>query len=384
MAIYLDNSATTMVYPQVGETVKNLMCAEFGNPSSMHLMGAQAERVVKESARKLAALLKAKEKEIYFTSGGTESNNWALMGAAEANKRKGRRIITSKIAHPSVSEPLKFLGEHGFDIVAIGTDKDGILKLDELNEAINDDTILVSVMYVNNEIGSVQPIAEISRILKAKKPDAILHCDAVQAFGKYKINPKQLGIDLLSVSGHKIHAPKGAGFLYVSERIRIAPLIYGGGQQNGMRSGTDNVPGIAALAQAAEIMYSDLDKNKSAMCELRSRMMQGLSEMEGVIINTPADDNAAPHIVNASFTGIRSEVMLHSLEDKGIYVSSGSACSSHKRKMSDTLAAIGCDKQRAEGAVRFSFCEMTTMDEIEEALQAIRELLPMLRRYTRH
>ena len=384
MEIYLDNAATTWVYPQVAQTVNDIMCSDYGNPSSMHKMGAQAERIVKDSVKRLAEILKAKEKEIYFTSGGTESNNWALIGAAQANKRRGSRIITSRIEHASVSAPLKFLAEQGFEIISVDTDKNGIIRLDELEKAVNDDTILVSIMAVNNEIGSVQPLGEISAIVKSKKPDAVFHSDAVQAFGKMRINPKQLGIDLLSASGHKIHAPKGTGFLYVSEKTRISPIIYGGGQQNGMRSGTDNVPGIAALAQAAEMIYSSLDENVQKMYALRSRLTEGLSEIKNVVINSPENELAAPHIVNASFLGIRSEVMLHSLEEHGIYVSSGSACSTHKKAVSATLEAIGCSTDRTDSAVRFSFCEATNEDDIDRTVEVIKETVPVLRKYIRH
>ena len=383
MEIYLDNAATTRVSPQAAETVKNIMCDEFGNPSSMHSKGARAERIVRESAKKIADILKVKEKEIYFTSGGTESNNWALIGVAEANKRKGNRIITSKIEHASVAAAVDFLSEHGYDVVKIGTDKNGVLNLDELEEAIDDKTILVSVMAVNNEIGTLQPIEEISNIIKKKNPNVIFHSDAIQAFGKMRLNPKRLGVDMLSVSGHKIHAPKGIGFLYISEKIRISPLIYGGGQQNGMRSGTDNVPGIAALAQAAEDAYSNIDEIRDKMYGLRSRLINGLSGIEDVVINSPENTLSAPHIVNVSFLGIRSEVMLHALEERGIYVSAGSACSSHKRSLSPTLLAIGCDKNRAESALRFSFCDETSEEEIDSAISAISEIVPMLRKYVR-
>ena len=383
MEIYLDNAATTRVSPQAAETVKNIMCDEFGNPSSMHSKGARAERIVRESAKKIADILKVKEKEIYFTSGGTESNNWALIGVAEANKRKGNRIITSKIEHASVAAAVDFLSEHGYDVVKIGTDKNGVLNLGELEEAIDDKTILVSVMAVNNEIGTLQPIEEISNIIKKKNPNVIFHSDAIQAFGKMRLNPKRLGVDMLSVSGHKIHAPKGIGFLYISEKIRISPLIYGGGQQNGMRSGTDNVPGIAALAQAAKDAYSNIDEIRDKMYGLRSRLINGLSGIEDVVINSPENTLSAPHIVNVSFLGIRSEVMLHALEGRGIYVSAGSACSSHKRSLSPTLLAIGCDKNRAESALRFSFCDETSEEEIDSAISAISEIVPMLRKYVR-
>ena len=390
MEIYLDHAATTWVYPQVADLMKNIMCTEFGNPSSMHKKGYEAEKLVRESAKTLAQLLKVSEKEIYFTSGGTESNNWALAGAAQANRRSGRRILTSAIEHPSVSGPLAALEKQGFEVIRIGVDGFGRVNPEELAAAVNEETILVSVMMVNNEIGTLQDIAELSRAVKAVKRDVLFHVDAIQAFGKYVIRPKQSGIDLLSVSGHKIHGPKGSGFLYASGKAKLLPLIFGGGQQNGMRSGTDNVPGIAGLANAAGIMYDNLPENVSRMEEARNLLVSGLSEMENVFVNGPCADReegagfAAPHIVNASFPGIRSEVLLHSLEERGIYVSAGSACSSHKRAPSATLSAIGCSREALESAVRFSFCEQTTTEEINRTLCVLKELVPVLRRYQRH
>ncbi len=384
MEVYLDHAATTWVYEEVAETVKEIMCKEFGNPSSMHMKGVEAERMVKESAKKIAGILKVQEKEIYFTSGGTESNNWALIGCAQASKKRGKRIITSKIEHASVSSPMKFLEDQGFEIIRIGCDKNGIIDTNALREAINEETILVSVMMVNNEVGSVQPIEEISKIIKNANKNTVFHVDAIQAFGKLKIFPKKLGIDMLSVSGHKIHAPKGTGFLYISDKTRILPLIYGGGQQNGMRSGTDNVPGIVGLAQAAEIMYNNFSDNTEHMKNLRERLITGLKGLDEVQINGPLEKNAAPHIVNASFLGIRSEVLLHVLEDKEIYVSAGSACSSHKRAPSAVLSAIGCEKAALESALRFSLCERSKEEEIDRVIEVLQENLPALRRYTRH
>ncbi len=392
MEIYLDHAATTWVYPQVADRITGILCGKFGNPSSMHKKGYEAEKIVRESAKTLAGILKTQEKEIYFTSGGTESNNWALWGAAQAAKRRGRRIITSAVEHPSVSAPLEVLEKQGFEVVRIGVDDKGILDPAELEKAVNEETILVSVMLVNNEIGAVQDVREISRRVKERKPDVLFHVDAIQAFGKQEIHPKQMGIDLLSVSGHKIHGPKGSGFLYVSDKARILPLLYGGGQQNGMRSGTDNVPGIAGLAAAAEKMYDNLSENTARMKAARDMLAAGIRHLEKTVIHGPlgaAEEgqdpaDAAPHIVNASFLGIRSEVLLHALEERGIYISAGSACSSHKRAPSPTLSAIGCSKAELESAVRFSFCEETAAEEIEETLRALSELVPMLRRYTRH
>ena len=346
MEAYLDNSATTCVYQETADLVCDLMVNHYGNPSAMHQKGVEAEQYIRTAQETLAKILKVKEKEIFFTSGGTESDNWALVGTAMANKRTGNHIITSAIEHPAVSAPLAFLEEQGFCITRLPVNKEGLVDVNELEEAITPETILVSIMYVNNEIGAVEPIGEIGRRIKAKNPKTYFHVDAIQAFGKYRIYPKRMGIDMLSVSGHKIHGPKGSGFLYIDEKVKIRPLILGGGQQNGMRSGTDNVPGIAGLAKSAE-------------------------------------EEGAPQIVNASFLNVRSEVLLHTLEDRQIYVSAGSACSSHKRAGSPTLTAIGASKAEMESAVRFSLSEFTTLEQIEYTLDTLREVLPMLRRFTR-
>ena len=281
---------------------------------------------------------------------------------------------------------MRELEKEGFDVIFLPVDEYGIVSLEALEEAVNEDTALVSVMMVNNEVGSLQPVREAADIVHGKSPEAFFHVDAVQAFGKYRIDTRASGIDLLSVSAHKLHGPKGTGLLYISDRIKLPPMIYGGGQQKALRSGTENAAGIAGFALAAKMAYEDLDKDMEDITALRDHMVSGLSAFEGVFINGPAADipqKAAPHIVNASFTGVRSEVLLHSLEDKGIYISAGSACSSHKRTPSATLKAMGLSKERMESAVRFSFSKYTTMEEIDETLDAIGELLPMLRRFTR-
>ena len=269
MEAYLDNSATTRCYGEVRDIVVKTMMEDYGNPSSMHMKGVESEKYMKEAAVQIAKTLKVGEKEIYFTSGGTESNNWALIGTALANQRMGKHIITTKIEHPAVSAPCEFLESQGFTVTRLNVDKEGMISLKELEEAITPDTILVSVMYVNNEIGAVQPIAEIGEIIKKKNPKTYFHVDAIQAYGKYRILPKKMKIDMLSASGHKIHGPKGVGFLYVNEKVKIFPYIYGGGQQKGMRSGTDNVSGAAGLGVAAEIIYKNLEENVTSMRELR-------------------------------------------------------------------------------------------------------------------
>lgn len=383
MEAYLDNSATTRCYGEVKDIVVKTMLEDYGNPSAMHTKGVQAEMYLKDAASKLARILKVTEKEILFTSGGTESNNLALIGGAMANKRAGNHIITTAVEHAAVARPVEFLKEQGFDVTILPVDEQGVIKLDALEAALREDTILVSTMYVNNEVGSVMPVEKIAALVHEKSPKALYHVDAIQAFGKFRIYPKKAGIDLLSVSGHKIHGPKGVGFLYISSKAKVQPMILGGGQQNGMRSGTDNVPGIAGLGVAAEKIYTDLDKKVEHLYQLKERMAKGLEELGDVIINGMPLRQGAPQILSVSFMGIRSEVLLHTLEEKGIYISAGSACSSHKRKASATLTAMGMPASQIECTVRISFSEENTFEEIDYCLDILKEIVPLLRRYSR-
>ena len=383
MEAYLDNSATTRCYKEVAEIVAKTMIEDYGNPSAMHLKGVEAENYVKEAAKAIAKTLKVQDKEIYFTSGGTESDNWALIGSALANHRQGKHIITTPFEHSAVSAPLAWLQEQGFEMTVIPVDEQGNLDLKKLEEAIREDTILVSTMFVNNEMGAVVPVEAVGKIVHEKNPKTLYHVDAIQAYGKYKIYPKKMGIDLLAVSGHKIHGPKGIGFLYINEKAKVQPLILGGGQQKGMRSGTDNVPGIAGLGAAAKMIYENLDENVEHMRKLKLYFAKELEKLEQVEINGPDPEKGAPHILNVSFLGVRSEVLLHSLEDFGIYVSAGSACSSHKRVGSASLGALSLSQERKESAIRFSFCEATTKEELDYTMEALKKLLPMLRRYAR-
>lgn len=381
--VYLDNSATTRCYEQVKDIMVTTMMEDYGNPSSMHRKGVEGERYTKEAAVKIAKTLKVNEKEIYFTSGGTESNNWALIGTALANQRTGKHIIISSIEHPAVSAPAEFLEKQGFTVTRLSVDQQGKISLEELENAMTNETILVSVMYVNNEVGSVQPIAQIGEIIKKKNPKTYFHVDAIQAYGKYKILPKKMCIDMLSASGHKIHGPKGVGFLYINEKVKINPYIYGGGQQKGMRSGTDNVPGAAGLGVAAEKIYKNLDSNVKHMRELRTYFVSELQAMDHVVVHGMPEDEGAPQIVSAAFVGVRSEVLLHTLEEYKIYVSAGSACSTHKRSGSPTLTAIRIPKEQMESTVRFSFCEFTTREELDYTIDTLKKVIPMLRRYAR-
>ncbi len=383
MEVYLDNSATTKCFDEVAEVVMRAMTEDYGNPSSMHRKGVEAESYMRQAREILARSLKCKEKEIFFTSGGTESDNLALIGAARANCRAGKKLITTVIEHPAVLNTMAYLEEEGFQVTYLPVDGQGGVRLDALQEAMTEDTILVSVMYVNNEIGSVQPIGEISRMIRQVNPHVLFHVDAVQAYGKYHIRPKRDGIDLLSISGHKIHGPKGIGVLYIHEKAKIKPINYGGGQQQGMRSGTDNVPGIAGIAKASELVYRHMEEDNERLYEWKERLAEGILEIENTYINGPELKEGAPHVLNASFVGIRSEVLLHALEDRGIYVSSGSACASNHPSVSATLKGIGLSKERIDSALRFSLGIFNTREEIDYCIGVLKELVPMLRRYQR-
>ena len=384
MEAYLDNAATTQAFDEVCREVEKVMMIDFGNPSSKHTKGMQAENYINEAKENIAATLKCQPKEIIFTSGGTESNNMALIGTVLANKRAGRHIITTRIEHASVHEPLAFLEEMGYEVTYLKVDKLGHVDMKELEESIRDDTVIVSVMFVNNEIGAVEDIKKISELIKSKNKNIIFHVDAIQAYGKYKIVPKKLGIDLMSVSGHKIHGPKGSGYIYIKENTKIRPIIFGGGQQKGMRSGTDNVPGIAGLGVAAKKIYEDFDEKIEQLKENKLYLAKRLQELDNVFINGPKPEDGAPHILNASFVGVRSEVLLHTLEEKQIYISAGSACSSHKRAASATMLALGVSAERRESAIRFSLSEMTTKEELDYAVDEIAKVLPVLRKFARH
>lgn len=378
--IYFDNAATTRVFPEVVKVMQDAMESSYGNPSAKHMKGMEAENLVKKAQEVIAKTLKAKPKEILFTSGGTESNNTALIGTALANQRKGKHIITTKIEHASVYEPIAWLCEQGFEITYLDVTSEGIIDLEQLKNAIREDTILVSCMMINNEIGAIEPIEEAGKIIKEKNPETIFHVDAIQAYGKMPIIPKNLKIDLLSMSGHKIHGPKGIGFLYIKEGTKIQPIIFGGGQQKGMRSGTENVPGIVGLACACEKMIKNDYENAQRIREVKEYFQERIKEIEDIKDNS----GQAPHIASISFKKIRSEVLLHALEDRGIYVSSGSACSSNKKQVvSGTLNAIALADEYKDGTLRFSFSIENTKEEVDETIEVLKELVPMLRKFVR-
>lgn len=383
MEAYFDNSATTKVTDSVKDIVIKTMVEDYGNPSSMHMVGVEAEKYIKTAKENIAKILKVDEKEIYFTSGGTEGNNLATVGVAEANNRSGNKIITTEIEHSSVASPMKYLEKEGYNVVYLPVDHFGVVDMEALKEEMSEDTILVSIMYVNNEVGAIQPIGEIGKFIKTINPKVVFHVDAIQAFGKMEIKPKKENIDILTVSGHKIHGPKGSGFIYIKKNTKINPIISGGGQQDGIRSGTENVPGIAGIGQASIDCYDNLEQNVARMTELKDYLIDRLSEIENVTVNSRKGSEGAPHIVSASFGGVRSEVLLHALEDRGIYVSAGSACSSNRPSISRTLKAMNIDKDLLGSTIRFSFSEFNTKEEIDYCIEQLKELLPILRKYVR-
>ncbi len=377
--IYFDNSATTRAYPEVVEIVTKVMLEDYGNPSSLHNKGLDAEHYVRDAAKIVAKHLKCQPEEIIFTSGGTESNNMAIIGSVLARRRHGKHIVVSSIEHASVLSVMAFLQNEGYEVTYVGTDASGHVNPEEFAAAVREDTILASCMHVNNEIGSVQPIAEIAKLIKEKNKDIYFHVDCIQSFGKIPVIPKTMGADLISVSGHKIHGPKGSGFLYVKKGLLIRPIIYGGGQQKGMRSGTENVPGIAGLGKAIELTFTNFDEKMTKVSALKQHLVEELTKLPEVFSNS----HEAPHIASISFVGVRAEVMLHTLENEGIFVSSGSACSSNKKRESAVLTSIGLDEPKIESTLRFSFGEDNTMEEVDEVVAVINRILPMLRHYVR-
>lgn len=388
MEVYLDNSATTRVFQDVAELMKKMMCEDYGNPSSLHRKGVQAESHLRYAKETLAGILKVNEKELFFTSGGTESDNLALIGCALANQRRGKHLITTQIEHPAVLQTMKYLESLGFRVTYLPVDATGRIRLEDLRRSMSSDTILVSVMHTNNEVGSLQPIAEAGTLIKRMNPNTLFHVDAVQGFGKARIYPRRMNIDLLSASGHKIHGPKGVGLLYVGDKVKIQPINFGGGQQLNLRSGTENVPGIAGMARAAEILYQHLEEDVNQLYRCKRYFVEGLQRLEGVKVNGLLPDGScgegtAPHVVSVSFAGVRSEVLLHTLEDAGIYVSAGSACSAHKPQPSATLKAIGVEKALLESTIRFSFSVFTTLEELDYTLKVLYDKIPVLRKYTR-
>ena len=377
MGIYLDNSATTRPYPEVVQKVADVMKNTYGNPSSLHRMGIAAEKEVKAAKERIAATLRVNPGEIFFTSGGTEANNLAILGTAMANR--GKHIISTPLEHPATMNTLNYLGEHGYRIDFIPVDNRGVLRLAEFEDMLSDDTVLVTAMIVNNEIGTLEPIEKLAKIIKQRGLGTYLHVDAVQGYCKVPFTAASLGADMITLSSHKIHGPKGMGALYIKKGTKIAPTVYGGGQQNGIRPGTENVPGIAGFGLAAEICHRQMNSSLPRMAALRERLMLGIEErVNNIIVNTP--EIAAPHILNISFSGVKSEVLVHSLEAENIYVSSGSACSSHKKEPSYVLTSIGLNRKMIDGSIRVSLSEFTTEQEIDEVVETVARVVKQLRK----
>ncbi len=389
MLVYLDNSATTRQYDEVTELMSRAMRENFGNPSSLHSLGLKAEKEVKNARKILAQSLGADEEEVFFTSCGTESDNTVLMGAAQAKKRRGKKIIVSAVEHPAILEPAKKLESMGFEVAYIGVDKQCRLNLESLKNAVTDDTILISVMGVNNETGTIMPIEEIARFKeeynRTHGTDIWLHTDAVQAFGKILVNLKKeyKGVDFLSASAHKIHGPKGMGLLYMKKGLNLVPFLLGGGQERHMRSGTENTPGIVGFGKAAELAMRDFDERIQRMSTARQRLLEQIcAEIKDIRINSPEGEEACPSVLNLSFLGTRGEVLLHTLEQDGIFVSTGSACFSNhsSAKGSHVLNAMGLTPKEIEGAIRFSFSEFNTEEEMDFTADKVKAAVARFRR----
>ncbi|WP_338449123.1 cysteine desulfurase family protein [Niallia oryzisoli] len=376
--IYFDNSATTKPFPEVLDSFVKVSTEYFGNPSSLHNFGGLAEKLLSQARAQAAKFLNVQSNEIYFTSGGTEGNNLAIKGTAFANKKLGRHLITTNIEHPSVRESIKQLEGFGFDVTEVPVDSNGRINVTTIENAIREDTILVSVMHVNNEVGTIQPIKEIGQLLK-HYPKIKFHVDHVQGIGKVALNINDCHIDLCSISAHKFHGVKGTGLLFVRDGVKINPLLNGGGQEKNLRSGTENVAGAVSLAKALRMILEKQQQELGQLNLISKRLRDGLSQIEGTVVNTP-EKHAAPHILNFSIPHLKSEVFVHSLEEKEIFVSTTSACSSKQKTTSSTLLAMGIQEERAGSAIRLSLSYSNTMDEVNTVLSAIKETIEELRK----
>ena len=380
--IYFDNSATTKVDDSVLKVMNDFSLNYYANPSALHRFGYIVEEEIKKATSSIADILNASPKEIIWTSGGTESNNQAIIGYVKAHAKVGNTIIVTPFEHPSVLRACEYLSTDGFNIKYLSVNHNGQIDLNELENLITNETLLVSIMYVNNEIGATQKINEIGELIKKKNCRTAFHVDFVQGFGKYKVDCKKNKIDLLSISAHKFHGPKGVGILYKNSEMNIIPLLVGGGQQNNLRSGTLNTVGIIGTCSAAKLIYDNFDNEVKHLTELRDYLITELHKLynkyNNIHLNTKTSDDFAPHIVSVAFKGIRSEVMLHALEEKGIYVSAGSACSSHSKKTSNTLMSIGLDKETIDSTIRISFGKYNTIDEINKFIFEIDNLMGVL------
>lgn len=380
--IYLDYAATTPPSSESIQSMLKVLEKDYGNPSSLHRKGMKAEEYIKRTSDEIAKHLKITPEELYYTSGGTESNNLGILGVATSYKRTGKHVITTKIEHSSVQGPFQKLEEKGYEVTYVPVDSQGYVDIEFLRQSIRPDTILVSIMHVNNEIGTIQPIEQIGHLIKEVNPLALFHVDGVQSFGKFPIYPKRWKIDLLSISGHKIYAPKGIGVLYVAKNTKIEPLFYGGNQQNGLRSGTENVPGIVALYPAVKNAYENLQEHTAYLYQLKKLLVTELtSQLENTFLQGPSVEEGAPHILNIRFQDVRGEVLVHALEDKKIYISTGSACSSRKSNKSMTLQAIGLSDEQIMSSVRISLSPCTTKEDIQKCVYEMKQIVPMLRKF---
>ncbi|MDY6827119.1 MAG: cysteine desulfurase family protein [Bacillota bacterium] len=383
--IYLDNSATTRPFPEIIDLMGRVQEETYGNPSSLHEKGVTAEQLLGKARRSLAPFFRDREKEIIFTSGGTEANNLAVIGTALRNCRRGKHLITSAVEHPSVLNCFRFLEGQGFRVSYIPVDKNGTLDLDKLERTVDEDTILVSIMHVNNEMGAVQPLQEIGPVIKKRTPDALLHVDAVQSLAKLPLAVDLWQADLVSCSAHKIHGPRGIGCLWIREGTLLQPLLYGGDQERGLRPGTENTPAIAGFGLIIRLMEEKLSKVEKSLMDLKLAFLEHLQD-SGIhfFVNGPSPEKGAPHILNLSFPGLKAEVLLHSLEERGIYVSSGSACHSRRLEPSHVLTALGLEREKLDSALRFSFSVENTLAEVKEAAAvtaaAVRELAAFLKK----
>ncbi len=382
--IYFDNAATTRASEQVAEKVTEMLCHNFGNPASVNKLGLQVEKEIKKTTEILSRGIHCKINEIYYTSGGTEGDNWAIFGTAEGYQRQGKHLITTKIEHPAVKKPIETLEQKGYDITWLSVDKKGKIDLEELKQSIRKDTILVSIILINNETGVIQDVEKIGKIIKQQNENTLFHVDAVQAFGKYAIDVEKMNIDLLTMSAHKINGPKGVGMLYKRQGLKVKPYILGGGQQQGQRSGTENGAGVAGLGVAADICFQNMKKNQQTIFDVKRTLAEGiLNGIADVQINGDTLEQSSPYVLNVTFKGLRSEVLLHALESKDIFVSAGSACDSKKKVGSPVLTAMGLPFNEIEGAVRFSFCQYNTVEEAQECVKQLKEIVPFLRKYNR-
>lgn len=372
MVIYLDNSATTFPYPEVIDVYHKALHDYYGNPSSLHRIGSEADQVLQGARKVIANLLQVLPEEIIFTSGGTEGNNMAIQGVAHQYKSRGKHIITSQIEHASVLHTCQHLERLGFDVTYLPVNADGVVSVEDVKDAMRPDTILVSIMHVNSEIGSIQPIREIGALL-AQYPKVIFHVDAVQSIAKLPVKPKEWGIDLLTISGHKFHGPKGTGALYKAKHIQLQPVVFGGGQEFGYRSGTQNVPGIIAFTKAFRISMERQSHFQQSVGELRQYLWRKLAGINRIVINSPRE--GAPHILNISVMGIKPEVMLHALEKRGVMVSTRSACSSKEEKISHVLQALHLPYERAASALRLSLSSFNTKEEMDRTVEAIQDCI---------